>query len=66
MSIKTKVSFGVLLFGLFMIFGTAGAIDTNSISLAQFIVRLAWIIPMITVAVHFFRMGVKEDGDESY
>lgn len=47
-----RVVFGiVIVFGLFMLIGTAGAVENDSITIAQGAGRMAWVIPMTLVSL---------------
>ena len=46
----------IVLFGLFILIGTAGAIDTGSISLARFIARICVLVPVMIGAVWYGRL----------
>ena len=51
----------IVLAGMFVLIGTAGAIDQNGISAAQFIIRLCVIIPIMFGAVYAGRLYELED-----
>lgn len=55
-----KIVFGiVIVFGLFMLIGTAGAIETGGITIAQGASRMAWVIPMTLVALGLLKKKEK-------
>ena len=48
---KNMIALLMIVFGLFVLFGTAGAIETDGITIMQGVIRMAIVIPIMVTGL---------------